>query len=917
MSANMSSTPKFSLATNRFIYLLVAYAALTIGFCLYLYWQTSIWQALLPPLITLGSALAMPLAFRLRSAGRLRTSAALISLAIAAAYGANELVWRGLTVYHMIGGTLFIILAGMIFAPAQIPIWGVSAAGYIASLALVNRFEPLDRYEQYLIPTLLPYTIGVMLLFLLALVVQIYVQRPARSIRVRLIGTFVLLVIVPLVLTTTIASMINVQTVQNQLFDQLTSVVDMKEKNINAWLDRLLAELKVASPTEYEIQWLFDGSAQNEAALNSAAAQVLLERFRRVLQETGLFDEIFLIDPAGEVILSTTKENLGLYLGQQDIYQQGRLAEFISPPTTSVDGRLQMTVVAPLASSAGMESPLLIAGRVNMEKLDELLAVPGGLGASGETYLVGRSHRLLTSSVYPGFQAGQSFVFSSGIYQALENRSSGKGVYAGYQGDNVLGVYRWLPRMEAALMAEQSQSEVYRSIFRSIYVNLFLMALAALTALLIGLVATNRITAPLRRLSQTAERIAAGELHLTAEVEELDEIGALARSFNDMTAQLRGIVSNLEARIQERTEALETRSRQLQIAVEVARELTALRDVNELLNGTVDLIHDRFDYYYVGIYLLDDIGGEAVLAAATGEAGQILLERSHRVHIGDPDIVSDVALAGRIRAINDIVQDPYYQVSPLLPDTRAVAAIPLKVGADVGAVIEVHSLQRGAFSDEALYMLQIVTDQLSIALQNVRLLHDMQQTVKELESVYGSFTQKAWQSIERRSLAARGYRYQNMVVGAAEGEHPLIDQAIQLGKMVIAAGDVPEPSAEAGAVLAVPVKMRGQTIGAFELRFDQAEIPEPFISMYEELADRLALILENARLLQEAQHLAMREQQINLISTKIRNTISLEAVLQNTVQELGRAFGSAHTFIQLKLDDLPATDRLQGGQHDS
>jgi GAF domain-containing protein len=81
--------------------------------------------------------------------------------------------------------------------------------------------------------------------------------------------------------------------------------------------------------------------------------------------------------------------------------------------------------------------------------------------------------------------------------------------------------------------------------------------------------------------------------------------------------------------------------------------------------------------------------------------------------------------------------------------------------------------------------------------------------------------------------------------------------------------------------------------------------------MYEELADRLALILENARLLQDAQSQAMREQQINLISTKIRSTIDLEAVLQNTVQELGKTFGSARAFIQLNLDHLPEVSPIQ------
>ena len=79
--------------------------------------------------------------------------------------------------------------------------------------------------------------------------------------------------------------------------------------------------------------------------------------------------------------------------------------------------------------------------------------------------------------------------------------------------------------------------------------------------------------------------------------------------------------------------------------------------------------------------------------------------------------------------------------------------------------------------------------------------------------------------------------------------------------------------------------------------------------MVEEIAERLALVLENARLMQEAQSLVSREQRINLISSQVRSSISLDTILQNTVRELGRALGASRTFIQLGIepDNPPST----------
>jgi hypothetical protein len=102
-----------------------------------------------------------------------------------------------------------------------------------------------------------------------------------------------------------------------------------------------------------------------------------------------------------------------------------------------------------------------------------------------------------------------------------------------------------------------------------------------------------------------------------------------------------------------------------------------------------------------------------------------------------------------------------------------------------------------------------------------------------------------------------------------------------------------------GSILAVPVKLRGQTLGALNLRFQGNEIPPQTIAVVEEAANRLALALENARLIQDTRRLAAREKQVNLITAQIQRATDVETVLQNAIRELGNTLGVPKTFIQI------------------
>jgi GAF domain-containing protein len=394
-----------------------------------------------------------------------------------------------------------------------------------------------------------------------------------------------------------------------------------------------------------------------------------------------------------------------------------------------------------------------------------------------------------------------------------------------------------------------------------------------------------------------------------------------------MVGELQEHQRNLEQLVKERTVNLERRAVQLQAAAEVARDATAARGLDDLLNRAVDLVRDRFGFYHAGIFLVDDRGDYAVLRAATGEAGRQMLERGHKLKVGEVGIVGYVTGSGQPHIALDIGADAVHFENPLLPETRSEMALPLKVGERVIGALDVQSTKETAFDDDDVAVLQVMADQLAVTIQNARLLREMQQTVRELEAAYGRYTQESWHTFVQSAERSHGYRYRNSGVEPITGQRPEAYEASRRSQTVLTSiprGESTDKLAKHGngsegsaSALAVPLKLRDQVIGVVNLRFEDETISPDTVSLVEEAADRLALVLENARLVQEAQGLALREQQINLISARARSSMNLEAILQNTVRELGKALGSSRAFIQLGFEgyqETPAPPQVRVGE---
>jgi GAF domain-containing protein/HAMP domain-containing protein len=242
-----------------------------------------------------------------------------------------------------------------------------------------------------------------------------------------------------------------------------------------------------------------------------------------------------------------------------------------------------------------------------------------------------------------------------------------------------------------------------------------LILLAGLLSVLlvagVAVLAAQTIARPVSALTETAQKISQGDLNAHAQVTTQDEIGTLARTFNSMTDQLRSMVTTLEDRV-------EARTAQLRTSAEVGRAATSILDPDQLLRQVVSLITDGFNFYYAAVFLLEEQGQAAVLRAATGEAGQTLLDRHHRLPITEESMVGAAIITRQPRIALDVGQGAVRFANPLLPNTRSEIALPLRVGDRVLGALDVQSEEAGAFDEANAEVLQVMADQIAVALFN-------------------------------------------------------------------------------------------------------------------------------------------------------------------------------------------------------
>ena len=176
----------------------------------------------------------------------------------------------------------------------------------------------------------------------------------------------------------------------------------------------------------------------------------------------------------------------------------------------------------------------------------------------------------------------------------------------------------------------------------------------------------------------------------------------------------------------------ERRARLLEAASQVGRDVTSILDMDQLLPRTVDVICDAYGFYYAGVFLVDESGEWAVLKAGRGEAGAEMIAAGHKLAVGGHSMIGTAIAQRKARIALDVGEEPVHFKNPYLPHTRSEMALPLVVGENAIGAVTVQSVEEAAFSEDDITSLQAMADQLAVAINNARLLKELEAAHAEL-----------------------------------------------------------------------------------------------------------------------------------------------------------------------------------------
>jgi GAF domain-containing protein len=378
---------------------------------------------------------------------------------------------------------------------------------------------------------------------------------------------------------------------------------------------------------------------------------------------------------------------------------------------------------------------------------------------------------------------------------------------------------------------------------------------------------------------------------LTKSVQEAEEYGKTQEASN---IELKNLQNDLEKRVEERTKELKGRTDQLQTVSEVARSVITIQDTDELLPAITRLVSERFGFYHVGIFLVDDDREYAALQAANSEGGQRMLERQHKLRLDTNSIVGFVSSRGEPRIALDVGVDSVFFDNPDLPDTRSEMALPLRVGGRVIGVLDVQSIEPNAFTEADVITLSTLTDQVAIAIENAHLFGEARKALKESKDTFSRYVKREWSSFTSRTKST-GYLFDGnrTIPLEAKDKRKKIRSLPQTGRLVLEK-DTRE--------LTIPIRLRGEVIGYLDVKPKniKRKWTQDDMILLEAAAERAALALENARLVESSQQRASRERTIGEISTRIGAVSDLDAIMQAAVEELGRKIsGAAEVTLEL------------------
>ena len=529
-----------------------------------------------------------------------------------------------------------------------------------------------------------------------------------QRLRYRLILLIVLITLIPTLIITTFTLNRISTSAQQQIINQLESVVELKQSQINRYLNEAILTLDSIQNQPGRARQFTD-FIETESTVTRRIFINIFQSSVTTDDETliPIFDEVFLYNPEGKILASSNENNIDTNIQSQPYYEVSlnTTRDLEAPYIDAQTNELSFVITQQILEDGAVVG--VIAGRLNISILQNLMLDRTGLGDTGETFLVAReSDFLLTPGRFDDLnQPDGTISFDVDTVIDLE---AGAGEYINYRSVDVLGAYRQIPVLDAVLLAEVEQQEALNATTFLIRSYIVIVLVTIIVTLLIAIFLATSVTLPITRLTHSVQELATGNYQSRVEINPQGEIGQLAQAYNSMAGELSDLLGSLENRVKSRTRDLQTVSR-------VSADIAQILDEEQLLNDLVVTTQEQLDLYHVAIFRFDEDAGHLVLSYASNQA---VLKTEFKFKLDDAGIIPACASTRKPVIENDVTGSSIFAANTLLKETASEMAIPLIAAGRFLGVLDLQSKVTDRFQEQDIDVFQTLADQTAIALQN-------------------------------------------------------------------------------------------------------------------------------------------------------------------------------------------------------
>ena len=751
--------------------------------------QTGVWQAYIVVVAFAGFFIIEALVISFARRNQDETAGVLLVVAVCYIVLAMTSLMAGIGLGLSIALAVVIVeivfetLSGSLATRAR-----VSGLAFALAMFLMDKFaawnRPLLPAVQYAIPAIAAGTV-ITIAFLIFNRFRFNSWRNF-NLRTKLISAFLIVTLIPVAVITYLNYRSTTQALIQAADVKIAGAAKETADEVDAFFINTLTATRVKAQDPVIVNYLLLPASQRTGSVEETQLHKLLDTYSR--EDLLYVNSIGVIDSNGKSLADTSQAEIGVDKSDRIYYQQaietglpysselifsevtGKASIYFTAPIrnpanasiigvfrTRYDAGILQTIVAKNAGLAGTDSlPILLdenhirLAHGVLPELDYKTVVPLSPDALAKLQTENRlpkgSAEQLSTNL-PEFEAGLNNIDNKPFFRAVLAVGTDETTAV------KLKSHPWI------MVFAQTESVFLAPIQTQTRNSLIVALILVLVAAALGFVVAQSLAGPVVRLTAVANQIAAGDIEVQAKVETGDEIGALASTFNAMTAQLRDFITSLEQRVAARTKDLAT-------VAEVGTATATILELKNLLQEVVDLTKERFSLYHSHIYLLDEGGENLVLASGAGEAGRQMVAEGRSIPINrEQSLVARAAREQKGVTVNDVTQAPDFLPNPLLPNTRSELAVPMIVGGKVIGVFDVQSDVIGRFTESDINIQTTLAAQVATSVQNVRSF-EQSKTQADFESLVNTIGQKIQRATTVEDTLQTAIRELGLALGA-------------------------------------------------------------------------------------------------------------------------------------------------------